>query len=106
MISSRFSCSKKLEGCFLFLLISYDGIVDHSEQPKAVVVDGVVKDSVKGLVSVVGPTSLEVLIISLAESVSKLQAISKIRALIGNANERTEVVVDASQFNLARLKEY
>jgi hypothetical protein len=54
MISSRFSCSKKLEGCFLFLMISYDGIVGHSEQPKVVVVDGVAKDGVKGIVSVVG----------------------------------------------------
>jgi hypothetical protein len=103
-ISANFSCSMKGEDCLLALQISYDSVVDHSGQPVEIMVDGVIKDSFKGLVTIAGTTSQEILLFSSAESIEKLHAISNFRILIGNTNTRTEVVLDTSQFNLSRIK--
>jgi hypothetical protein len=103
---ATFGCPRKNEGCVLVLLISYDGIVDHSKQPVGIMVDGDIKETRFSFGRTVGLASLEFLGLTVAESIPRLQAISKIRVLIGNVNTETEVVVDTSQFNLSRLKEY
>jgi len=94
--------------CALMLDIAYEDAVDNTGAPLQVIVDGKITESpFARLVSVSRQERayMELIIVIIANSIGELKAARNIRVLTGSANKETEVVVEASKFDLFRLVE-